>query len=160
MSIVPLPVRFENVEFARRHHKGAAQLERREVLADAVLGAELKGAISGLGRVEGVVGTRGGQPALGQEFVGASPVGRVAVQGLMDDPDEGAVGGIAAAVGVDDVDIGRPLPQRRGGREEPQGFFDHAVRVRDLVEQMWGFDYGALGAVQVGPEYGVVLGPD
>lgn len=115
---VPLVVRGADIELARRHDEGAAQLERGQVLADAVLGAELKGAVGGLGRVQGVGGIGGGgEPALGQEFVRAVPVGRVAVQGLVEDPHESAASRVAAAVRVEEVDPGRAFAQRRRRRE-------------------------------------------
>lgn len=159
VSIVPLIVRGPNVEFARRHDKGAAQLERGQILADAVLGAKLKGSIRALDRVQVVVGM-GGEPAFGQKLVGSFPVGRVAVQGLMDDPDEGAAGWISPAVRVDDVDAGRAFTQRRGWWEEAENFFDHGMRVRDLVEQMRGFDNGGRDRGEIGAEYRIVFGAD
>ena len=114
VEAVPLVVRGTDGEFAGRQDEGAPQLERGQVLADAVLGPELKGSIRALERMQVVVvvvigvGVRGGgEPAVGHELVGPFPVGRVAVQGLMDDPDEGAAGWISPSLGVDDVDARR-----------------------------------------------------
>lgn len=78
VSIVPLIVCGADVEFARCHDEGAAQLERGQVLADAILGAQLKGSIGALDRMKVVVGVSG-EPAVRQKVIGSFPVGRVAV---------------------------------------------------------------------------------
>lgn len=107
VSIFPLIVRSADIEFARCHDEGAAQLERGQVLTDAILGAQLKGSVGALDRMKVVVGVSG-EPAVRQKVVGPFPVGRFAVQGLMNGPDEGAAGRISPAVRVNDVDVGRP----------------------------------------------------
>lgn len=119
VSIVPLIVRGVDVESARCHDEDTAQLERGQVLTDAILGAQLKGSVGALDRMKYVVGVSG-EPAVRQKVVGPFPVSRVAVQGLMDGPNEGAAGRISPAVRVNDVDVGRPFAQRRGWREEPE----------------------------------------
>lgn len=162
VKAVPLVVRGADGEFAGGQDEGAPQFESGQVLADAVLGPEFKGSIRALERMQVVVaGVRGGgEPAIGQELVGPFPVRRVAVQGLMDDPDEGAAGRIFPALGVDDVDARRAFAQRRRRREEPEGFFDHGMRVWDLVEQMRGLHNGGGDGGEIGTEYRVVFGPD
>lgn len=160
VKAVPLVVRDTDGEFAGRQDEGAPQLERGQVLADAILGPELKGSIRALEWMQVVVvGVRGGgEPAVGQELVGPFPVGRVAVQGLMDDPDEGAAGWISPSLRVDDVDARRAFTKRRRRREEPEGFFDHGMRVRDLVEQMRGSHNGGGDGGEIGAEDRVVFG--
>lgn len=78
VSIVSLIVRGANVEFARCHDESAAQLERGQVLTDAILEAQLKGSVGAIDQMKYVVGISG-EPAVRQKVVGPFPVGRVAV---------------------------------------------------------------------------------
>lgn len=79
---------------------------------------------------------RRGEPALREEFIWAGPGGRIALDGVGDEPDEVFMGGIFLAGGGRDGEAGFAGAGGGGGGEEAEGFFDEGCGERELVEEV------------------------
>lgn len=79
---------------------------------------------------------RRGEPALREEFIGAGPVGRIALNGMGNEPDEEVMGGVCLSGGGGDGEAGFAGAGGGGGGEETEGFSDEGCGEGELVEEV------------------------
>ena len=132
---IHLSIRGADIKFPTRQHHHDLHLEHCQLLPDTGTGPVLEGPPCAFDGVEQVPWR--GEPALGEEAVRVGPVGRVALDGLRDEPDKAVVCGVLVAVlEVSDAEAG--LAGAGGGRgwEEAHALFDDCGGVGQLVEEV------------------------
>lgn len=124
-----LPVKFlvPHVEFTHRQGQDDLELEKDQILANAVPRSVFERSPGALDGIERVI--RADEPSFRNEVVRSGPIFGFPLDGVVQDPHHRLAGWIGVAGIVHDADSVHAFAHARGRREETHGLFDDDVGV-------------------------------